>query len=218
LFELLYDKDKAMSDQYRARAFLDTKPPQNILDIISGPAIDDGRAFSPMDQASLRMRLERACLLEGKDAPPWDELFPVKAAGEEVERSVPEDAEPVAEDSGTEFPPREQSSARAPEVGRGMQEDKGPVPDLRDPADVIKGMKEEDLYVCPTEDGGCGKGSPTASACIWCGATFDEEGRITLPEKKAEAPKGRQRNAAKKTASAPTEEPAATKPKFRAGF
>lgn len=213
-FEWLYDKTKNPNEQYRVRAFTGVKPPENILKLISGKAIDDSRAFEAMDQALLRAKLERACLLEGADAPPWDELFPVKAKeGGEVDQEAGEPIDALAggdpEDTGTEFPPREPAAKPAPEVGRDS---------ARTPAQLCEGIREEDLYICEGE-GSCGKGSPTPDECVWCGATFDAQGNIHLPKPpEPEKAKGRSRNASRKNVMTEPEPPPAKAGKFKAGF
>jgi hypothetical protein len=108
-FEWIYDeKAPNPNDKYRVRAFLEAAPSKEILEVISDDGVSTDLVFAPMDQASLRMRLERACLLTGSKAPPWDQLFPVAAKGDEADREDEED---------TSFPPADEPAGRVPEVG-----------------------------------------------------------------------------------------------------
>jgi hypothetical protein len=178
MFEWTFNDQLDPKEMYGVIAYPDIPPSDAVRAVIEGDPVDLTREFEPMSQAKLRMKLERACLLDKRDQPPWDTFFP-PAEDDSDEVGAPADEDAV------EFPPKDVAAApagpapqqrRAPEVS--TQASTRP----KTPEEICAGIPASELYEC-TE---CRKGSPTADKCVWCGIEYDEQGNV---KPRAEAPK-----------------------------
>lgn len=175
MFEWFYDENELNpGKKYRVTAHVDVKPSDEVMDQLRGEAPSLAKLTRPMNQAAVRARLERACLLQGKEAPPWDEFFPAAA-------------EAAEEDPDMEFPPTEE---KVPEIGAAPARtppahQQAQAPAKKTPEELCAGVREEDLFECEV----CRNGSPTPEECVWCGARYDDQGNLIKAAPPPEAPK-----------------------------
>lgn len=101
LFQWVFDEEAEMSKMYRARR-LETKITPEIMELISGESLDLSSQTAPFVKKTVRGSLEKACLLKGKDAPPWDEFFSEEEEpAQRVAKPTQKKAEPVPEPDNT---------------------------------------------------------------------------------------------------------------------
>jgi hypothetical protein len=227
LFRWIYDeKEEDLNKKYKVRK-IEKKPSDAIREIIFSDEIDLSNQFAPMDQKTMRALMEKACLLKGKDAPPWDELFSVatpKAAArskpvDEPEEETEEETEPKDDDLPASY-------GKKPKTDEPDDDDEAkPLTD--EERDSLRGMPreevaelvesgkiiEDDLYEC----GECHKGSPLPEVCVHCGAEFDDEGNVKPKAPPPPPPKAMRTRGAKPKDEEVEEPQPKTKPR-RPGF
>jgi hypothetical protein len=168
MFEWTYDAQETNPQKmYGVVAHVQVPPGEEYLQHIRGDALDLSNLLAPMSQKATRLRLEKACLLLGKNAPPWDKLFVDDGKADEAAEAA--EATEASDDPDMEFPlPAARASAQVP---AGV-EAPTPVQAKKTPEEICAGISPDDLFGCEV----CGKGSPTASECVWCGAKYDDQG------------------------------------------
>ncbi len=178
VFRFTYDADKDFAAKYdvKVRTKADLTP--ELLEVISGPWPEDKvrRIVDDSNLVLFRRSLEQHWCHK-KLTPPWEAIF---KAAEEYAKGTP-----AMED------PEQQGSKPGASDKDGDGSDDQPSSDDQGSGSSDSG--DDDEIACDH----CGKGmAADVNTCPHCGATYDEDGKMTPPPPKAEEKKPRSRSEA----------------------